>query len=72
MGDVSLPLNLTTDFVALSISALMVARVMYIGSLVEKITVTNQALQQREAQLADAQRVVELGIFEDMLGRPIK
>ena len=63
-SDVSLPLNLTSDLIAFSISALMVAGVMYIGPLFEKITVMNQALQRREEQLADAQRVAKLGIFE--------
>jgi PAS domain S-box-containing protein len=63
MGDITLPPDLTAEFVALSISALMVAGVICIGPLFKKLASSNRTLQQQEAQLADAQRTAKLGIF---------
>ena len=58
-----MPLNLTAELVALSISALIVAGVIYIGPYIRKITSMNKTLRQKEAQLTEAQGIAKLGIF---------
>jgi PAS domain S-box-containing protein len=63
MAEVLLPVDLTSGLVTLSISVLMVAGVIYLGLFFNKATLPNEALQQREAQLADAQLTEKLMIF---------
>ncbi len=62
VGDLSPP-NITTTLLCLGIAVLMAVGAYFGRPLIKALATSNQALQHREAQLADAQLTAKLGIF---------